>query len=137
MSLKKPKQIEVDDIEVEALPNLIDTLGEEIVAPLAFLIRKINKVNQVNGWNEENPNKGEMIALMHSELSECLEWLRKGHDIPSNHLEGFTGEEEELADILIRVFHYAARFELKLPQAIIEKVKFNLTRGFKHGGKNF
>lgn len=82
-------------------------------------------------WDEEPRNKGELIALMHSELSELLEAIRKpgiGIKIP-----GFTGEEEELADLLIRAGDYAAAYHLRLTSAIEAKNAYNLTRPHKHG----
>ena len=68
---------------------------------------------------------------MHSELSEALEADRKG--LQSDHIEGFTGVEEELADVLIRVLDFAGHFDLRLAEALQAKIQFNLSRPFKHG----
>lgn len=76
-------------------------------------------------------NKGEQLALIHSEVSECLEAVRKLR--PSEHIPHVDNETEELADILIRVFDYAGGHNLDLATAFIEKFKFNLTRPVKHG----
>ena len=53
-------------------------------------------------------NKGELIALMHSELSECLEAERG--NLMDSHLPHRKGAEVELADVLIRIFDYAGAF---------------------------
>lgn len=72
-----------------------------------------------------------MIALMHSELSECLEGIRKPQQ--DEHCSEFTSEEIELADCIIRIMEYGAAFKLRLSEAILNKHKYNKTREFKHG----
>jgi hypothetical protein len=71
-------------------------------------------------------NKGEMIALMHSELSETLEGVRKG--LPDDHLPHRSAEEVELVDTLIRIFDYAGGFGLDLQGAYEEKMAYNARR---------
>ena len=87
-------------------------------------------------------NKGELIALIHSELSECLEGVRKG--LPDDKLPHRPMEEVELADTLIRIFDYAGGFGLDLNGAYLEKMAFNARRAdhtheqrLKDGGKKF
>lgn len=82
-------------------------------------------------WDETPRNKGEMISLMHSELSEMLEGVRKPG--PDDHCPEFTSEEVELADLLIRTADYAAGHDLRLEEATRAKMKFNATRPHKHG----
>jgi hypothetical protein len=82
------------------------------------------------------PNYGEKIALMHSELSEAFEAHRHtppGAEFPSDHISGFTGEEEEMADEVIRVFDVSRQRNLRLADAILAKMDFNATRPYKHG----
>lgn len=81
-------------------------------------------------------NDGEMIALMHSELSEALEALRHGNG-PSDHIPEFSGVEEELADVVIRIADYAQKRGLRVAEAIIAKMAFNNNREHRHGGKAF
>lgn len=71
-------------------------------------------------------NKGEMIALMHSELSEMLEGVRKG--IPDHHLPGWPAEWVELVDLLIRAFDYAGRYQIPLADIFTEKMAYNAQR---------
>lgn len=68
----------------------------------------------------------EIVALMHSELSEALEADRKS--LPDVHLPHRSGVEVELADLLIRVFDYAGAAGLDLDGAVREKLAYNATR---------
>jgi len=71
-------------------------------------------------------NFGEVLALMHSELSEALEAHRK--DLMDDKLPHRNGIECEFADCLIRIFDTAAALNLDLSGAVIEKNRFNKTR---------
>lgn len=89
-----------------------------------------------------NRNLAEMLCLMHSEISEAMEGVRKG--LMDDHLPHRTMEEVELADLLIRVADYAEYRGLDLTGAIIEKMDYNARRAdhklenrAKKGGKAF
>jgi hypothetical protein len=71
-------------------------------------------------------NFGEVIALMHSELSEALEADRKG--LMDDKLAHRRGQEVELADLLLRVFDTARACGFDLAGALIEKNRVNRTR---------
>lgn len=106
----------------------------------SFTITQANvyETAQAKGWYENgSPNEGERIALMHSELSEALEAIRKDPDKPSEHIPCFTGLEEELADVVIRIMDFAQHKNLQVAQAILAKAAYNRTRPHKHGGKKF
>lgn len=87
-------------------------------------------------------NKGEMIALIHSELSEALEGVRK--DKMDDHLTTWKSEEIEMADAVIRIFDYCHGHGLHLGPAIMAKLFYNADRAdhkpenrLKKGGKKF
>lgn len=145
-------------------------LGEghsKIINHLSFII---NDWAEQKGWNETPDSldhKCAQIALMHSELSECLEFLRKkpipfcgncgskegyvsaslgnkfGCDkcgehtaIPvamDDHVPSLTGEAAELADVLIRIFHYCGQHNINLGEAVRLKHEYNINRPYRHG----
>lgn len=71
-------------------------------------------------------NFGEMVALMHSELSEALEADRK--DLMDDKLPHRDGREVEFADCVIRILDTGKKLGLDIPGAIIEKNRFNRQR---------
>lgn len=68
----------------------------------------------------------EKLALIHSEVSEALEGLRKGK--ADEHLPEFPSEAVELADALIRIFDYAGARRLPLGDAFVAKMAYNTVR---------
>lgn len=80
----------------------------------------------------KNRNKAEMIALMHSELSEALEAIRKP-DMKDSHLPDQDPVGLELADTCIRIFDYCQAFGLPLEELISAKHEYNVKRPHKHG----
>ncbi len=71
-------------------------------------------------------NFGEVVALMHSELSEALEADRKG--LMDDKLPHRDGREVEFADCIIRILDTAAALGLDVAGAVIEKNRFNKQR---------
>ncbi len=98
----------------------------------------VHETARAKGWYEkpEAKNDAEMIALMHSELSEALEAMRNGN--PSDDkVPEFSGVEAELADVVIRIMDYAQFRKLRVAEAIVAKHQMNQTRAHRHGGKRF
>lgn len=85
------------------------------------------------GWycdpNTDEPivrNFGEVVALMHSELSEALEADRNYK--MDDHLPHRDGREVEFADCIIRILDTAAALGLDVAGALIEKNRYNKER---------
>lgn len=71
-------------------------------------------------------NKGELLMLIVTELSEALEGIRK--DLMDDKLPHRKMEEVEMADALIRILDYCAGYGLDLEGAFNEKMVYNATR---------
>lgn len=118
------------------------------------LIQEVYRVNKMNGFYEESRNIGEVLALIHSEVSEALEADRKDKYVDVNisiagvntiEDDGLFKErfeeslkdtfEDELADVLIRVMDLAYLKKVDLEQHIKAKIRYNSLRGYKHGKK--
>ena len=123
------------------------------------LSKEIHENAKSKGFFDEPKNIGEMLCLIHSEVSEALEADRKGQyaNVPShdsymefwklkttdknaltetayrNNIKGSF--EEELADIMIRVMDLAAFKGIDLEKHIELKMAYNATREHKHGKK--
>ena len=87
-------------------------------------------------------NKGELLALIHSEISEALDGERK--NLMDDKLPHRRMAEVELADALIRILDYVGGFGYDLQGAFEEKMEFNARRAdhtHEHrkapGGKKF
>lgn len=84
-------------------------------------------------WEQgKQRNDAEMICLMHSELSECLEGIRHGNP-PDSHIPEFNSAEVELADCVIRIMDTASARGWRVAEAIVAKMQFNEGRAHKHG----
>ena len=73
------------------------------------------------------------IALMHSELSELLEAVREDPKAACGKSIGLTREEEEVADLFIRLADYCEARGIDLGWAASMKHEYNKGREHLHG----
>lgn len=110
-----------------------------------------NAINK--GFFDEGKNTGEMIALMHSELSEALEADRKDSYVRYHSMDAINGWiddedfkraykkhvkgsfEEEMADILIRVFDMCGYKNIDIDAHVKAKMRYNSLRERMHSKK--
>lgn len=88
-------------------------------------VQKAHEIAFKHGFWEvdKDRNDGELIALMHSELSETLEAMRN---------RDYDHVGEELADCVIRIFDYCGARNIDLEKELKKKMKINEQRPFKH-----
>jgi len=132
---------------------------EKEINDLKLFINEVHK-NAVNhGWYDADRSFGDIIALIHSELSEAFEFERNKRDkiymdgridyryhySGNNYISTVKNENTnkpdglivELADVVIRVFDYIGSIKRvdDFIKALQEKHEYNKSRTYKHGGK--
>lgn len=113
-------------------PTMSADEPQNFVAAFNEIQGKVHRNAVGNGWWDNPRSDGEVIALIHSELSECLEGLRSRNQ-PDKHLPEFNSATVELADAIIRIMDFAGYKNWPLADAIVAKIAYNTTRPKKHG----
>lgn len=95
------------------------------------LSKTVNKANEkwwidIETGEPIERNKGELLCLIHSEISEAMEGERK--DLMDDKLPHRKMAEVELADAMIRILDYCGGFGYDLQGAFDEKMDFNAQR---------
>src|ERR1700743_1439286 len=108
-----------------------DDTKKSMAPTINALAQEVHRANEkwwvdLNTGERVSRNVGEMLCLVHSEISEAMEGHRKG--LMDDKLPHRTMIEVELADALIRILDIAAGLGLDLGGAYVEKMAFNATR---------
>lgn len=121
---------------------------------------KIHDNAVAHGWWDEERSFGDIVALCHSELSEALEEYRSGRPMEwkACSLWGGSCDKEEcphfktnsctcgnmnkpegiaveMADCLIRILDWCGKEGVDIDRIVQEKMAYNETRAYRHGGK--
>ena len=107
------------------------------------LVAEVHQIARDHGWWDGDPRSfGELIVLCHAELSEAIEEYRSGHAPSETYYtkdkqgnDKMEGIPSELADVVIRVMDMCGYYGIDLEAAILEKIQYNKSRPYKHGGK--
>jgi NTP pyrophosphatase (non-canonical NTP hydrolase) len=118
-------------------------MGGEGEMTINELCKVANDASVKAGWQDEPRSVGDLIALMHTELSEAFEEYRHGHEpcevYYSGHDNPMTlkpeGMPSELADTVIRIAQFCGQYGIDLEEAITRKMAYNETRGHRWEGK--
>lgn len=116
------------------------------------VMKAVHNNAREKGFYEKEKNIGEMLCLIHSEVSEALEADRNDQYCKANTdvLNGWVQDddfhkyykekvkatfEEEMADIMIRVMDLCEYKNIDLEGHIKAKMRFNAMREKYHGKK--
>lgn len=129
--------LRIQDMSLEQWYQLINEYRIKVEVCMAepYIQLRTEKILQIlNGFMElilhaRKRNVAEMLALIHSEVSEALEGYRKDRQ------DGDGSLGEELADTVIRIMDMAVGLGINLEQQIMDKHKRNQLRPHRHGNQ--
>ena len=109
---------------------------------LTELVTTCYENSGAKGWHDKKRSPLEFHALFMSEIAEALEEVRnkKSPLYEVQDENGFMqprGEAVELADVIIRIADYFGYKKWDLNTAIKKKLKYNMTRGYREGNKEY
>ena len=125
-------------------------------------VKEVHENAKAHGWWDKLRSDLEIMALIHSEISEAVEEIRKGTP-PAYKFSGVeykSGETKEykytpnddefheheikpegvaveLADAVIRIMDFFAYKNWDLEYVLKIKHEYNKTRSYRHGGKKY
>lgn len=133
------------DIELEVAEYQNDPVEgvEGVARGMDFMAAFIHLLNKQAGWwtdlqtgadltcnypagEKPKRNVGELLCLVHSEISEAMEGHRK--NLNDDKIPHRKMLEVELADAVIRIFDMAAGMGMDIGGAIAEKLLYNMQR---------
>lgn len=113
--------------------DIVENMPDAVSESINTLVRAIHQRNVDAGWwtdietgERKDRNVGELLCLIHSEISEAMEGYRK--NLNDDKLPHRPMIEVELADAFIRMLDLCGALNLDLGGAFVEKLNYNLSR---------
>ena len=120
------------------------------------LAKEVGEINIANGWRDQKHEVATYLMLVVSELSEAMEADRKDEhsdfDTAKSYIDDSDNDEEfktsfklfvkdtfedEIADAIIRLLDLADMLGIDIEFHVRNKMRYNKTRGYHHGGKAY
>ena len=86
---------------------------------------EVRALCEAKGFSAEHRRIWEMLALIHSEISEASDCYKKGQPL--------AAVGEELIDAIIRILHLLSALDLDAEKLYQEKMAKNWERPYKYG----
>lgn len=103
---------------------------------LYVMMAEVKSNSSAKGWRNGTRSFGDLIALLHSEVTEALEAYR------IHQMKSYTSPDgkpadvaSEFADVLIRLLDACDIYGIDLQAEYERKMAYNRTRDQRHGGK--
>lgn len=111
-----------------------------MICMVMYMNRSINEwVNEIHtlakskGWWDDERELPEILALIHSEISEALEEGRKDVYFSVDTSDKPEGVAVELVDAVIRIMDYFGKRGWDMEEILNLKHEYNKTREYRHG----
>lgn len=118
-------------------PHIQSTMHINELAALCYAIA------DGSGWHESTREFGTLMMLVVTEIAEAFEaWRDPDHEITDiwfiedeNGFQKPEGVGPELADAIIRILDHATIYGIEIKRPLELKLKYNMNRSYRHGGK--
>ena len=128
------------------------TLKKKMKTNLNEVSKEVYEANKLKGFDVKKENLGQTLCLIHSEISEALEAIRKNRYANLSYFEiddkkfsdivSFESNfkthikdtfEDEIADTFTRLMDLVGALDIDIDRHIELKRRYNSLREYKHG----